>query len=609
MPSDLTPDSLTQRIYWQYLSSVLPFLIPVVYLLTLLLGIDGDHRIQALTVAVPLVGIFFGFLPYVIIRSRTTAALAQNGSDVPGARLSRLLELPRRVELDTAYSILAGCLIFTGWAVWALDRSPTNLFVAAFLVSSLNMLLGIRFFLRVERLVQPVSLVEFHRHPSAEVSGPTLLWPRLSWYLAFAFIAILFCTLASMGTVLYAGGRDLLDNLNRELIDAGRQDIAIDLASRFSALQGDLLLPLFGLGAFMLALAALTAWQLGQRFQEASIRIREAVTALAEGSPRMPEWVATDEFGDLSRGLAGVFARLQDIATSLKQSAAQLASSAEELGGSTGKQNETLARQAAALQETEVTAQEIKQTSLLAAQKTEAVLRTAERAEEISRTGETAVEQSLEGLTGIRDEVSEMASRIRTLGERTRQIATITTTVKDLADQSNMLALNAAIEAVRSGEHGKGFAVVAREIRSLADQSIQATNRVREILEDISEAIRTTVAITDRGSEKIQTSLVQMQSSGESLRELSGIVRDNAMAVRQIAAAVGQQNAGIGQIFEAVKDLSRMMDDTLDRLRATDGAATMVRTVAVEVSDVVVRYGVSDVDDPDSKIPTATRAA
>jgi methyl-accepting chemotaxis protein len=184
-----------------------------------------------------------------------------------------------------------------------------------------------------------------------------------------------------------------------------------------------------------------------------------------------------------------------------------------------------------------------------------------------------------------------MSTRIRALDERAQLIANLTTTVKDLADQSNMLALNAAIEAVRSGEHGKGFGVVAREIRSLADQSIQATNHVREILQDISEAIRTTVSITETGSEKVESSLAQVRAFGDNIRQLSGIVRDNAAAVRQISAAVTQQNAGIGQIFQAVNDLTKMMDDTMQRLRTTDGATALLRSVAEQVSSLVGLYG------------------
>lgn len=37
------------------------------------------------------------------------------------------------------------------------------------------------------------------------------------------------------------------------------------------------------------------------------------------------------------------------------------------------------------------------------------------------------------------------------------------------------------IEAVRAGEHGKGFVVVSSEIRKLADQSKQATERIADI--------------------------------------------------------------------------------------------------------------------------------
>jgi len=186
--------------------------------------------------------------------------------------------------------------------------------------------------------------------------------------------------------------------------------------------------------------------------------------------------------------------------------------------------------------------------------------------------------------------VDEIAHKITQLSERTQQIGGITQTVKDLADQSNMLALNAAIEAVRSGEHGKGFAVVAREIRSLADQSIQATNRVREILEDISGSIRGAVAITERGSQKIEGGLGQVKQSGENLRQLSNIVKDNSSAVRQIAAAVSQQNAGITQIFSAVTDQTKMMDETMRRLETTTAAADVLKDLSERVSGVVSRF-------------------
>jgi methyl-accepting chemotaxis protein len=210
----------------------------------------------------------------------------------------------------------------------------------------------------------------------------------------------------------------------------------------------------------------------------------------------------------------------------------------------------------------------------------------------VSTSGEEAIERSLGGLTDIRAQVEDISQRIAQLSERTQQIGSITATVKDLADQSNMLALNAAIEAVRSGEHGKGFAVVAREIRSLADQSIQATNRVREILEDIGGAIRGAVAITERGAQKIEGGLLQVKASGDNLRELSNIVKDNSSAVRQIAAAVSQQNAGITQIFSAVTDQTKMMDETMRRLETTTQAAAVLKELSVRVSDVVRRFRV-----------------
>jgi methyl-accepting chemotaxis protein len=303
-----------------------------------------------------------------------------------------------------------------------------------------------------------------------------------------------------------------------------------------------------------------------------------------------------DEIGQLAGTFAKMVVKLRDIPLSLADSTKLLTDAVANLTTSTSEQSQFISRQAAALQETQVTVQEIKQTSLLAAQKAEAVLRVAERAHEVGLEGERAIEKSLGGLTAIRAQVEQIAEKITGLTDRTRQIGAITGTVKDLADQSNMLALNAAIEAVRSGEHGKGFAVVAREIRSLADQSIQATVRVSEILEDIGTAIQTAVSITEKGAVKMEGGLAEVRTSGESLRELSGIVKENAAAVRQIAAAVSQQNAGITQIFAAVNDLNEMMDETVKRLDVTGKSVDILREVSGRVSSVVKSFRISKQD-------------
>ena len=90
----------------------------------------------------------------------------------------------------------------------------------------------------------------------------------------------------------------------------------------------------------------------------------------------------------------------------------------------------------------------------------------------------------------------------------------------------------------------------------------------------------------------MEAGLVQMRTSGENLRELSSIVKDNSAAVRQIAAAVNQQNAGITQIFTAVTDLSKMMDDSMSRLGSTTDAAASLREVSERVAAMVKSYRV-----------------
>ena len=317
-------------------------------------------------------------------------------------------------------------------------------------------------------------------------------------------------------------------------------------------------------------------------------RMGGAATVVSEADASMAG--QRDEVRRLAHSFARMLVALRETSSVMQESAERLTASVENLATAADQQTEIISRQAAALQETQVTAQEIKQTSQQTAVRAEEVLQAALRADEVSKSGESAINGSLDGMRHILQQVGEISGRIGELNERTQQIARITDTVKDLADQSNMLALNAAIEAVRSGEHGKGFAVVAREIRSLADQSIQATVHVRNILGDVSGAAQEAVKFTERGAQQIQGGVRHMQASGENLRELASILSANSRTVRQIVATVSQQGAGISQIFSAVTDLHAMMADAVRRLESTNDAIRVVRDVSVRVAEASRRY-------------------
>ncbi|MFP2957826.1 methyl-accepting chemotaxis protein [Myxococcus sp. 1LA] len=354
--------------------------------------------------------------------------------------------------------------------------------------------------------------------------------------------------------------------------------------------------------------ASISAWQ-GNRdarifatglavFFGVVIHISLPVFGLAESTDSLMHW----GFLALTFSLVGIVARrsalvvralaththqleerrkeVKRLAQDMGRGAGELATVVQQLRTSSDVQTAGVSRQAAALREVEQTVQEIRQGSLVTADKARLLASSIETAEEAGRDGGAAITRTLNNLEAIRQEVSEMARRILALDTRTREISSIVDTVKGLADQSNMLAINAAIEAARSGEHGRGFGVVSREVRSLADQSILATHRIREVLDGVSQSMRDTAKMSEQGEQRVKASLDAVRVSGNQLQRLAGIIDDTGVSVRQISAAVAQQDAGTSQIAQAIQDLSAQMRHTLRTVEETQKVTGSVQTLA-----------------------------
>ena len=593
MPSDKQIRQTINKIFAiRQFSGTVVMSVPSTYLINNLSGLTDEQMAPVSRFMSPLVfAIFSVLVPYLVMNYTIQRAFSTLRGDHEGSKIERLLKIPGQLEALMILCAIVGSTFFITVPLVYHNKSFTPL---PWVLSTTLLLLMLNFIterLLYERVLRPFAIEEFHKHPKATIRGSGFFWPRQKWYLPYAFGVFVASTLMLSTTIISKQVLITFDELNgvmrTEPARIGEHiNLVVDQVVRRAAV------PLSLMAGYLLIISSIAAWLLARRQEMGALSVQEAIEGLASGSPKLPDWISTDEIGDLAGSTSRAFEKLSAFSLSLGESANSLRGSAERLGVSAGEQSSVLTRQAAALQETQVTAQEIKQTSELASQKAENVLQQTTRANQISTEAVVAVRTSLEEIKEVGEQVAKMASSIQSLEKKTQQIASITRTVKDLADQSNMLALNAAIEAVRSGEHGKGFGVVAREIRALADQSIESTDRVRELLDDIGNSVATAVRATERGSQRMEVGLEQVRSYGKSLRELSTINQDNAAAVRQIAAAVGQQNVGINQITTAVSDLSKMMDETVSRIGATGEAATTLQIISDQLSDAVKSYRV-----------------
>jgi methyl-accepting chemotaxis protein len=196
------------------------------------------------------------------------------------------------------------------------------------------------------------------------------------------------------------------------------------------------------------------------------------------------------------------------------------------------------------------------------------------------------------GINRIKQQMDSIAETMTRLGEQSQAIGQIVSTVEDLAAQSNLLAVNAAIEAAKAGEHGKGFAVVAAEVRSLAEQSKQATGQVRNILNDIQKAASAAAMATEQGSKAVDAGVTQAGLAGQSIQSLATTVTEGAQAATQIAASSQQQLIGVDQVASAMESIKQASTQNVASAQQLEAAAHNLKDLGQRLKGLVQHYKV-----------------
>jgi methyl-accepting chemotaxis protein len=297
-----------------------------------------------------------------------------------------------------------------------------------------------------------------------------------------------------------------------------------------------------------------------------------------------------DEVGQLLRALGDMVEAWRTLAAETSRGVATLSSAAGEILASTAQGAASSAETAAAVSETTATVEEVKQTSMLASEKSRAVSESAQEAARIASEGRRALDDSMQGMQTIQEKMEAIASTVVRLSERSHAIGEITSSVAGLAEQSNLLAVNAAIEAAKAGEHGKGFAVVAQEVKSLAEQSRQATRQVREILGDIQKSVGAAVMITEQGAKTVAQGVDQASQARQAIRELADNIADAAQAAVQIAVSSQQQQAGMDQVALAMENIQQASAENAAGSRQAEASARNLHALGQSLRQLVDRF-------------------
>ena len=332
--------------------------------------------------------------------------------------------------------------------------------------------------------------------------------------------------------------------------------------------------------------------QLADAFRRMTAYIQEIATAasrLAEGdltanvTPRSEQDVLGNAFADMTAGL-------RELAGQTRGAAGNITTATTQILAATSEQATTTSQQASAVSETITTIQETRQTAEQSADRARLVSEAAQESTGLTEQGLQAVQDTVDGMNDIKEQVGTIAETILTLSEQTQQIGEIIATVNDIADQSNLLALNASIEAARAGEAGKGFAVVAGEVRSLAEQSRQATDQVRDILGEIQKAANTAVMVTEEGTKRAEAGVQRAQMTGEAINATSEQIQRVSLAADQIAASARQQLTGMDQIALAMESVGQATTRADAGTRQVEQAAQNLNTLATQLTGIVEQY-------------------